>query len=74
MATLAALAEPLRAALGREPDALLINPELARYRWMLEEFRVSLYAQSLGTALPVSSKRLQEQWQAVLDWEVQNPI
>lgn len=38
---------------------------LARYRWMLEEFRVSLFAQELGTAYRVSEKRLDEQWERV---------
>lgn len=33
-------------------------PELERIRWMVEEYRVSLFAQSLGTAQPVSPKRL----------------
>ena len=27
-------------------------------RWMLEEYRVSLFAQSLGTKFPVSAKRI----------------
>ncbi|RZI94477.1 MAG: DUF3418 domain-containing protein, partial [Microbacterium sp.] len=31
---------------------------LARTRWLLEEFRVSLYAQRLGTAEPVSPQRI----------------
>lgn len=31
---------------------------LARLRWMLEEWRVSLFAQQLGTAEPVSAKRV----------------
>ena len=35
---------------------------LQLYRWMLEELRVSLYAQELKTSLPVSVKRLKEQW------------
>ncbi len=35
------------------------NPALESYRWMLEEYRVSLFAQELGTAQPVSAKRLQ---------------
>ena len=30
------------------------------FRWMLEEFKVSLFAQELGTAIPVSPKRLDE--------------
>ena len=33
----------------------------AEFRWMVEEFRVSLFAQELGTAAPVSPKRLDEQ-------------
>jgi ATP-dependent helicase HrpA len=37
------------------------RPELARLHWMIEEFRVSLFAQDLRTALPVSEKRLAEQ-------------
>jgi ATP-dependent helicase HrpA len=36
---------------------------IVRYRWMLEEFRVSLFAQALGTAVPVSQRRLEEAWQ-----------
>jgi len=39
----------------------LAAPLLAQYRWMLEEFRVSLYAQELKTLMPVSEKRLAEQ-------------
>jgi ATP-dependent helicase HrpA len=35
-------------------------PAAARedFRWMLEEFRVSIFAQELGTAQPVSAQRL----------------
>jgi len=32
--------------------------ELEQLRWMLEELRVSLFAQQLGTAYPVSAKRV----------------
>jgi ATP-dependent helicase HrpA len=38
------------------------DPELEYFRWMLEEFRVSLFAQTLGTAIPVSARRLEKQW------------
>ncbi len=31
---------------------------LAAFRWMTEEYRVSLFAQQLGTKIPVSAKRL----------------
>jgi ATP-dependent helicase HrpA len=35
--------------------------ELAQLRWMIEEFRVSLFAQDLKTAMRVSEQRLAEQ-------------
>ena len=37
---------------------------LRLYRWMMEEYRVSLFAQPLGTRVPVSAKRLNRQWEA----------
>jgi ATP-dependent helicase HrpA len=36
---------------------------LQEYRWMLEEYRVSLFAQPVGTSVPVSAKRLEKEWQ-----------
>ena len=33
--------------------------------WQLQEYRVSLFAQQLGTSKPISAKRLQRQWQAI---------
>ena len=33
------------------------------FRWLLEEYRVSLFAQQLKTPVPVSAKRLTEAWQ-----------
>jgi ATP-dependent helicase HrpA len=54
-------AERANAARPGEPE----DPELTKYRWMLEELRVSLFAQELGTVVPVSSKRLIEQWAKV---------
>ncbi|MGE6661847.1 ATP-dependent RNA helicase HrpA [Pseudomonas sp. NPDC077408] len=41
------------------------DPELVLYRWMLEEYRVSLWAQQLGTKMAVSDKRLNKQWSEV---------
>jgi len=41
------------------------DPELVLYRWMLEEYRVSLWAQQLGTKMAVSDKRLNKQWSQV---------
>jgi ATP-dependent helicase HrpA len=49
-----------RARQHREMD--LYDPQLDLYHWMLEEYRVSLFAQKLGTAVSVSPKRLEQQW------------
>lgn len=38
---------------------------LEHYRWMLEEYRVSFFAQQLGTEFTVSLKRLDRQWDQV---------
>ncbi|HEY6528442.1 MAG TPA: ATP-dependent RNA helicase HrpA [Cellvibrionaceae bacterium] len=35
------------------------------YRWLIEELRVSLFAQQLKTRVPVSAKRLAKAWEAV---------
>jgi len=43
------------------------DAELEQFRWMLEEFRVSLFAQTVGTSLTVSAKRLEKQWAKVSD-------
>ncbi|MGH1486691.1 MAG: DUF3418 domain-containing protein, partial [Cellvibrionaceae bacterium] len=40
-----------------------LNEALHTYRWMLEELRVSFFAQTLGTSIPVSVKRLNKQWE-----------
>jgi ATP-dependent helicase HrpA len=37
------------------------GPELERLRWLVEEFRLSLFAQDLRTLAPVSAKRLAAQ-------------
>jgi len=42
------------------------DEKLDEYRWMLEELRVSLFAQTLGTRVPVSERRLQKVWQELL--------
>ena len=41
----------------------LIPPALQAYRWLIEELRVSLFAQELKTPFPVSIKRLEKTWQ-----------
>lgn len=46
-------------------DRQITDPQLTLYRWMLEEYGVSLFTQELRTAIPVSVKRLDEQWAKV---------
>ena len=41
------------------------DPAVTEYRWLLEEFRISLFAQELGTAVPVSAKRLDRMWDSI---------
>jgi ATP-dependent helicase HrpA len=43
----------------------LISPDLQDYRWLIEELRVSLFAQELKTPFPVSIKRLEKTWQEI---------
>jgi ATP-dependent helicase HrpA len=42
------------------------DPKLVEFRWMLEELRVSLFAQELRTPMPISAKRLQKVWESML--------
>ncbi|WP_250434377.1 ATP-dependent RNA helicase HrpA [Caballeronia sp. ATUFL_F2_KS9A] len=41
------------------------DARLAEYRWLLEELRVSLFAQELRTPMPVSVKRLHKVWESM---------
>ena len=43
----------------------VLDPELQTFRWMLEEFRISLFAQELGTSQAISGPRLDKQWEKV---------
>ena len=39
-----------------------VSDDLAAFKWMIEELRVSLFAQELKTPYPVSVKRLMKEW------------
>jgi ATP-dependent helicase HrpA len=65
--------DTLLAAAESYPGLIRLSAEADQYRWMLEEFRVSLFAQQMKTRLPVSSKRLEQQWLKVQQWIEQNP-
>lgn len=42
-----------------------VSPALDAFRWLIEELRVSLFAQELRTSVPVSLKRVEKAWQAL---------
>ena len=54
MESVAYVTDVWRQARDRRPG----DPALAELRWMLEELRVSYFAQALGTPYPVSEKRV----------------
>jgi len=60
-ARLAAELAPLHAAWLRTRGGPQ-TPALEQFRWLLEELRVSLFAQELKTPVPVSVKRLAKLW------------
>ena len=43
-----------------------ISDDLAAFKWMIEELRVSLFAQELKTPYPVSVKRLLKEWEGLM--------
>ncbi|MEX3636921.1 ATP-dependent RNA helicase HrpA [Paraburkholderia sp. BR14320] len=43
----------------------VMDPRLAEFRWLLEELRISLFAQELRTPMPVSVKRLYKVWESM---------
>ncbi|MGH8720664.1 MAG: DUF3418 domain-containing protein, partial [Burkholderiales bacterium] len=55
--------QPLLTAWLRAPRPL--DAERERFGWLLEELRVSLFAQQLKTPVPVSAKRLAKLWQSI---------
>ena len=65
--------EKLADAASQYPGLVRLSEEAFQYQWMLQEFRVSLFAQQMKTRLPVSAKRLEQQWARVQQWMEQNP-
>ena len=55
--------EELRA---RQKDLGLNEAKIVEFRWLLEELRVSFFAQELRTSVPVSVKRMHELWEAIV--------
>jgi ATP-dependent helicase HrpA len=59
---LAGLEQSLEKLLYEYPHALFSDPDVAQFRWLIEELRVSLFAQQLKTPIPVSFKRVGTAW------------
>jgi ATP-dependent helicase HrpA len=64
-AELAALEQPYRRELAARARTGEPGAELQQFGWLLEELRVSLFAQELRTPVPVSAKRLGKLWQSL---------
>ncbi|MCH4563723.1 ATP-dependent RNA helicase HrpA [Halomonas sp. EGI 63088] len=62
MQELQALEQRLAARRESERRGGIDNPALVEFGWWIEELRVSLFAQQLGTKFPVSVKRLEKRW------------
>ena len=54
----------LQAQPAKSPEA---QRQIEAFRWMIEEFKISLFAQELGTAAPISPKRLDQQLEIIRD-------
>lgn len=50
---------------GLVKQGLPVSDDLAAFKWMIEELRVSLFAQELKTPYPVSVKRLLKVWEGL---------
>jgi ATP-dependent helicase HrpA len=54
--------ENWRAEVEKQKKADRLTQELMDFRWLIEELRVSLFAQELKTPFPISIKRLEKIW------------
>jgi len=67
MSVLAPLLQNYKTAVAElERQQKPLSVELQQFRWLLEELRVSLFAQELKTAQPVSAKRLDAKWRDIV--------
>jgi ATP-dependent helicase HrpA len=64
-AQVAELWERYRVRLEINRVAARVEPALEAFRWLIEELKVSLFAQELRTPFPVSYKRLEKAWKGL---------
>jgi len=62
---MAPLEQAYRRELASRAKLGTITPEIEQFGWLLEELRVSLFAQELKTPVPVSVKRLSTLWHSM---------
>ncbi len=60
MAVVQQVTEDYQQTLADLPPARRDDPDVRQVRWMIEELRVSLFAQTLGTSGPVSERRIEK--------------
>ncbi|TAP26934.1 ATP-dependent RNA helicase HrpA [Arthrobacter sp. S41] len=60
LVTIQKLEDEYDTALGKVPQGARVPATLGQVKWMLEEMRISLFAQELGTAYSVSEKRIRK--------------
>jgi ATP-dependent helicase HrpA len=60
MAVVQQVSEDYQQTLADLPPARREDPDVRDIRWMIEELRVSLFAQTLGTSGPVSERRIEK--------------
>ncbi len=58
--------EPCACALQDGELGFRIQKKMRNFLWLIEEYRVSLFAQQLGTRVKVSYKRLEREWTMIL--------
>jgi ATP-dependent helicase HrpA len=62
---LAMLERPYRQLVVSKSRLGALGEGLEQFGWLLEELRVSLFAQELKTPVPISAKRLAKLWQTL---------
>jgi ATP-dependent helicase HrpA len=60
MAVVQGVGEDYQQTVADLPPARRDDPDVCEVRWMIEELRVSLFAQTLGTSGPVSERRIEK--------------
>jgi ATP-dependent helicase HrpA len=65
MIEIAKVYDAYQSLLAKQSNNKVIGEEFLAVRWMMEEFRVSVFAQNLKTAYPVSAKRILNHLKAI---------